>query len=39
MQFTELFLAEHSLAAFLSQFDQDHEKSLVHTVSLAGLER
>lgn len=35
MQFTELLLAEHSLAGFLSQFDQDHETSLVHTVSLA----
>lgn len=28
MQFTELLLAEHSLAAFLSHFDQGHEKVL-----------
>lgn len=38
MAFTELFLAEHSSTAFLSRFDQDHEKSLAHTVSLAGSE-
>jgi len=38
MQFTELLLAEHSLAAFLSHFDQDHEKCHVHMVFLAGSE-